>query len=112
MFSASDSLVPGSRLRRIAAAEHETAADEVEIGVQLRLSGRPPQGESDTLRVASIMVAALNARGGTRRPSLNVSRRTLAEWRTGRKRMERTTVRLIAEILGQDPDLSEICAPD
>ena len=48
---------------------------------------------------------------------LNVPRRTVAEWRLGTKRMEGKTARLIAEILGRDPDLLELevavaCAPD
>jgi len=43
----------------------KSAADEVETGVQSHLSGRPPQGEHDTLLAASILVAALNRRGGT-----------------------------------------------
>jgi transcriptional regulator with XRE-family HTH domain len=48
---------------------------------------------------------------------LNVSRRTVAEWRMGTSRMEGTMATLIAEILGRDPDLLELevavaCAPD
>jgi hypothetical protein len=58
----------GDRVAGFAESERQnmkSAADEVETSVQSRLSGRPPQGESDTLVAASILFAALNARGGT-----------------------------------------------
>lgn len=48
---------------------------------------------------------------------LDVPRGTPAQWRTGEKRMEEKTVRLIADILGEDPDnlvlkVARECAPD